>query len=346
MLRGSLNAHPKIHIGLETHYFDDLRPRMAGRHSQALTPEEARECEDYFMSLLHGVYATPAARHWDPSLEKPDAPVTRDELRAMAQRCGLGADAYFEAFCRLQAETSGGERWGEKTPRHVFRIREILDRYPDSQVIFMVRDPRAVVASYGRFDKVARTGRRWHLANDGTRERELARIRGSYHPLIVTMLWRAAARAGLRARADFGRDAVYLLRFEDLVEDPASVLTSLTEWLGVEYGSSMISSLPVTNTSFGEPGKQRGISSAPTNRWRQHLSAGEVAVIQNACGRLLDELGYRREAVGRQVRAVAGAWGSLPFVAARAYLLNRHRIAGAPAYIARRIRLAVAPAGR
>ena len=40
-------------------------------------------------------------------------------------------DGYFEAFCRVLARRNGAEIWGEKTPRHIFRLQEILTRSAD-----------------------------------------------------------------------------------------------------------------------------------------------------------------------------------------------------------------------
>ncbi|NIP95612.1 MAG: sulfotransferase, partial [Akkermansiaceae bacterium] len=34
-----------------------------------------------------------------------------------------------------------------QTPRNVYYLREILGAYPDARVIWMVRDPRAVLCS-------------------------------------------------------------------------------------------------------------------------------------------------------------------------------------------------------
>jgi len=147
LLRAAMNKHSTLWISGETHYFDDLRTRL-DPHA-ALLDGEAERCENYFRALEHRPYGQEG---------QPDAgDLNLEELRAEAHALGGHADAYFEGFCRLRARRNDKRRWGEKTPRHVFRIGEILDAFPSAKIICLVRDPRAVAASY----------RDWHLSKRG-----------------------------------------------------------------------------------------------------------------------------------------------------------------------------------
>ena len=122
LMRSMLNNHADIFITGETHYFDDLRVKLAGLAQAPLGPAEARQCADYFRALAHRPYGHggDAAAGW----------LAAEDLSAEAARCGAGADGYFEAFCRLSAAREGKPRWGEKTPRHVYRIPDILRAIP------------------------------------------------------------------------------------------------------------------------------------------------------------------------------------------------------------------------
>lgn len=346
MIRGCLNEHPDLYVANETHFFDDLRPRLRGRENIALTPADSAACEDYFLSLAHGVYGVAEARRWKRDVERPDALLTRDELRSTAAGLGAGTDPYFEAFCRLQATKRARSRWGEKTPRHVFRIREILDRYPDGQVICMVRDPRAVAASYRKFDKAPRPGHGWFLWKERLSAGEEVRIRRSYHALIVSILWRAAAKAALEASKEFGAERVCVQRFEEVAVEPARVVRRLCDWLGLDYRDEMVSTTRATNSSFAGTGQAAAVSAEPVNRWRESLSLGDLGVIQATCGSLMREFGYEPQPVGPQFAAITWAWLSLPFAALRAYAANRYRIAGASTYVGRRLNLAFRAARR
>ncbi len=140
LMRSILNQHPSVRISTETHYFDDLRVKLKGHEQRGLTEQEAYRCEVYFRTAMH--------RRYGHRSEPANLSLSQQALRGTAAMIGTGADAFFEAFCRLDAQQNGADRWGEKTPRHIFCLPEIMRAYPGAQIICMVRDPRAVIASY------------------------------------------------------------------------------------------------------------------------------------------------------------------------------------------------------
>ena len=326
LVRACLNEHPVVHIAGETHYFDELRPRMGGGRA-ALTSEDGQRCEDHFLSVAHRPYG----HQGDPSGSQ-----MHEELRSCARGIGAHADAYFEAYCRTEAARHGKQRWGEKTPRHVFRIDDILATFPGARVICTVRDPRAVVASYrdwenhGGFDLENDPGHAEALAQ------EELRVRRSYDILVISLLWRSAIRAGARARQRHGDDTVRLLPYEELVADPEEVMRQLAAWLGLDFSTSMLD-VPMLNSSSSTFTVHAGVSSEPLHRWRRRLSDQEIAVVQSSCRRAMDEHGYGLEDVRSFPLALAVAWARFPWAVVRAALANRQRITNLPAYLWRRL---------
>lgn len=336
MMRLIVNQHSLTWVTAETHYFDDLRPRFRGRVGAVLTPAEAKLCEDYFLALAHRPYG----RGGSP---ESATRVTRGELREAAARLGDGPDAYFRAYCETLARHNGRERWGEKTPRHVFRIPEMLALWPEAKVICMVRDPRAVVSSY----------RYWKAGDEGQAEPAKAldpgfaadeqRARRSYNVVVISLLWRSAVRASLEARRRFGEDRVRIQRYEPILRQPEASLRELASWLGLEYLESLLD-VPVLNSSFGMRGRV-GISSEPLERWRSNLPPAELSVIQTCCGSLMDDLAYSREPVKAPAREVARAWATTPVAFARAFVVNRRRMGNVGEYLWRRLRPATSRGG-
>jgi hypothetical protein len=324
LLRAILNRHSEIWIPAETHYFDDLRPRLGAGATTRLDGSTRKRVEDYFLALGHRPYS------WGGDPEQ--SAVDRDELAALAGELGGTGDAYFQAFCALRARQRGKSRWAEKTPRHVYRIAEILGVFPDARIVCLVRDPRGVIASY----------RDWHRSTPNSppdlaaaRAADQERTRRSYNIVLVSLLWRSVVRSALTALRRHGPERVYLQQFERLALEPEAAVAELCEWLGLGYEPTMLD-VPVKNSSYSM-GDETGVSREPVDRWRAALSPAEVAVIQRCCGELMDELGYERIPVAVSTVRVALAWASLVPATVRAAVANRSRLGRPLQYVRRRV---------
>ena len=332
LLRAILCHHPDLHITGETHFFDDLRAEFAGQNGQALGPEDRKKAEDYFLALSHRPYGHQG---------RPDEGwMPRVDLQAKVAELGGAIDHYFEAYCRLDGERLGKSRWGEKTPRHVFRIDDLLRSFPDAQVVCMVRDPRAVVASYRDWKSQGGFDFDKDPTHKDALEEEHQRTRASYHLLIASMLWRSTVNAAVEGIRKHGEDRVRLLRYEDLVLNPQETIAQVTSWLGIETHPKMFE-VPMVNSSFARYDSQGGISKAPVEGWRKRLSPKEVGAIQAACKKPMQAAHYDRDEVRGWRLYYAWQWITAPFAALRAALANKDRIDSLPSYVWKRLRLAL-----
>lgn len=325
LLQTVLNQNRAVWVVGETHYFDDFRLQLPGRGRVHLDEDAARHCEQYLLALSHRPYG----QGGDPSQGRVDV----TELRASARALGGTGDAYFEAYCQIRAQQHGRKRWGEKTPRHVFRIDDILAVQPAAKIVCLVRDPRAVNASYRDWQR--------DKAESPTGDEALAedRLRAahSYNVVLNALLWRAAMRAALQALRRYGDERIHLLFYENLTLEPEVTLKGLSEWLGLAYTEAMLD-VPIVHSSYAMTGS--GISSVPVERWRHALTPTEMSVVQSCCRSLMAELGYSSEPVSAPLHSLARTWLGLPVAVGRAALANRRRLGNAPEYVWRRLALA------
>ena len=333
-----INRMSSHKIALETHYFDDLRPRL-GDPCCRLSDDEKIKVENYFLAISHRPYGVKG----DP--EK--SPVGREKLRNLAEELGGSGDAYFEAHCRLHRLDDRIEvvdAWGEKTPRHVCRIKEIAEAFPKSRFIFMLRDPRAVVFSYAKWSK------KHHEIVEATEDHELRklrrqeaeRMRRSFHPVIATMVWKSAVSTSLNARNVLGDHRFKIVRYESLCESEDETIEDLWNWIDtkeVDHDATV----PFTNSSFEEGENETGLSQKSVNRWKEHMLPRTRRRIERLGGRTLDKVGYPRkryftDPLMRPFDYLAGVPAFFSAV-----IVNRSRYANPVQYIGRRLMALISP---
>lgn len=185
----------------------------------------------------------------------------------------------FALFHQHNAERVGRSRWGDKSLHTELFADAVFREFPDAYIVHMVRDPRDRYASVSK-----RNGQ------------DLDRVGAA------TARWLVSSRAG-RRNAERYPDRYRLVRFEELAEDPESVVRSVCEFVGEPFFAEMLAMNAVPehrdaggNSSFGD-GTPGTISTRPIGRYREVLSAADVAFIQLVAGRELSRLGYEHDRI-------------------------------------------------
>lgn len=317
------------YITPETHYFDDLRVELRHTLGRPLEIAELKLVEARFRAL--------SDRPYGHGGQPENGWLNEGDLEREVGDRGLHLDELFEAYNRLGARRKGLPWGGEKTPRHVYRIDDILERFPDAKILVMVRDPRAVVASYRHWS--GSTMRETVDEGDPQAQLERQRVSGSYHPVTVSLLWRAAWRAATAARRKWGDECVRVQSYEDLVTSPETVMDEVAQWLGLARSQGGLE-IPLVNSSFEADKRGLGGRSVAIDRWRTLLTPAEVRVVEQAAGAALEAAGYERQASGGHFGA-ALSWLSFLPAAGRAVRRNAGRSGSLPGYVWRRARLAM-----
>jgi hypothetical protein len=156
----------------------------------------------------------------------------------------------------------------------------LLDRFPDSKFVQILRDPRdnfaalksGVTKYYGKFgEDEART--------------------------LASLINRAGLgfRYADSNQQQFGPDRYKVVRFEDLVENPEAVTRDLCEFLGITFANSLLCpsyfGVPVSGNSH-EGTLFQGVSKQNKGRWRERISEREAATIEFFLEDQMEEWGY------------------------------------------------------
>ena len=198
-----------------------------------------------------------------------------EELRVMLDS-SPSQGAFIDAFATRYREMRGRPRWAEKTPLNVRSIDWILERFPESRFVHVVRDGRDVVCSMREHPE-----RRWV---DGAWVTEQSQLSLAAH----AKRWVADAEAGIAHRGD----PRYLeVRYEDLVQDPEGLVRGLMEQLGEAYYPELIPD-PDKPTKSGKVHANSAIRTRSMGRWRTDLTPEEQESVQRIAGPTLARLGY------------------------------------------------------
>lgn len=204
------------------------------------------------------------------------------------------------------------EKFAEKTPSNTLRLRFIHALYPNSRVIHLIRDGRAVVASMLRM-----------LEMPADRDRILARLRETPlqempaqlpllfrylagrlchggqrsfwgpkppgwkqwldlpKPVMLARQWRHLVESAQRDLAIFPERQRLEVRYEDLVSKPTLWLEKIRK----------VCELGADDATFGL-GTMEKISTDRVDAWRGVLDENSITQIEDEAGELLRSLGY------------------------------------------------------
>ncbi|MDO5759235.1 MAG: sulfotransferase [Rhodobacterales bacterium] len=339
MLREILNGLPDVGLFNETHYFDDFRRIITKFRSTGDLGKVKSACHAYHEALAGAEYSDLRqqdllGRNRFVDTHHRQSVRNGPHLADMTSAC----DSIFADFCRDHARLDGSKIWGEKTPRHVYRIDDILSAFPNARFICTVRDSRATVASYRNWSRVEREETKAMSVSDRQRwDAERQRRIDSYHPIIAALMWRSAINAARRASVRYGDQVVRFVQFEKLVAEPHHTISELASWIGVPFDKRCLS-IPMQNSSFFGDNPASGIATAPVDRWKTALSADEIGIIEFVTGRQLESFGYERNGSRTPTLALGLAVLTFPGAILRATRANRARFGSLRDFVWKRVR--------
>ena len=248
LLRSLLNNHPEIAIPLESLFLVDYL-------------KVSKEFEFNYLKrmFLH----EPELRDWGIEIQSEEV-----------DGCTNIEDLIFRVH-ELYANSHGKSRWGQKTPRFVRFMDLILEHFPASRFVHLVRDPRAVANSLIHSNV--------HRSN----------------PYHAAKRWSMDIHFGLDFEQRFP-GILHRMSYESLVANPEDALQQLTDFLEIPYSETMLSEVRSSASEYTRFYEQihSNIDLAPSstfiNRWRSELPPDEIQLIEALSGNQMEELGYQR----------------------------------------------------
>lgn len=257
-----LGCHPRIAVPEVTWYYPRFRPYL-------FTYGDLGEPSNFKTLVNEMAYG----------LRKPffgmDINPARfgEEIAAEALSLEQSFAGVFAAMLGRFATSQTKPRWGEKTPYNLFFIEQILEDFPNAQIVVITRDGRDVCAEF---------------------------LQASFGPTNIyaaAKLWAQGQKAAKPWRERLSSDQWFDICYEDFVRDPVPELKRLCTFLGEDYTDALLE-FHKTPTAQGR-GRTKDnaavahpISDRYVGRYEDELSVREQCTMSWAAGDLLRELGY------------------------------------------------------
>ena len=179
---------------------------------------------------------------------------------------------FFDDFAEASLLKLGGNRFIEKTPPHVLKLKFLLKYFPRAQFINIYRDGRDCYCS------------------------------AKYHPNIVqgrtvknyAYYWKKC----INSRLIESSQQIFDVRYEELIANPEIVITNTMNFLGEGFEPQQIDSTKYSKNVTVNTKKEhfsnlsKPISKSSQGRWLSEMSSDEVNTFNKIAGNELRLLGY------------------------------------------------------
>lgn len=311
MMGRILGKHPSVYTFGELHFFGQL---SAPPFSSVVRKKEIEKLASQLLCIQREGYRT----HGNPRRFVGEAQTFLEGLTIYPDTSA----ALFDAFLHHEAAENDKVVPCDQTPRNVFYISDILELYPDSRIINMIRDPRDVLLSQKRKWK------RRFLGGSDMPMKETLRDWMNYHPITISHIWRTAVSA---ADQFAQHERVVSVYFEDLLGHPEVTIKRLCDFVGVTYTGEMLQVPQVGSSVAEDQPQQLGINPHRAHSWHSDTTEGELSSVeiylnQKINAALMKKHSYRPVSIQPNVASLMLHLLTFPVKLGGAFLFNLDRM--------------------
>lgn len=276
MVNKSINQ--QIFIGGCSRSGTTLLGSMIGAHHDIICSPESHFKIDVLRPLVKGqidpqpsVLMALIQRHWRFKIWELDLPpIDSSELDGSGPLLAELLNWIVGQYAQQQ-EKNHASIWVDHTPENISYANSLRELFPNARFIHIVRDGRAVAASIMPLD--------W----------------GPNSIMKTSRWWMRMVSFGLAAEKALGPEVVMRVKYEDLVLNPESTMRAISQFLGIEYQSSMLHA-----TGFNPPSyttrQHKLVGNRPdasvVNRWESKLTPRQIEIFEHQTRDFSSFLGY------------------------------------------------------
>ena len=252
-----IDSHPQIGIPFESHFYNTFYPWLDYYGNLQLPANRQRLVED--------ILATEVIKSWESSL---------NSQQILAGIKNNDFDGIVESIMSHWTQAQGKQRWGEKTPQHLFYWREIIQAFPNMQVIHIVRDGRDVALS-------------WKKARFGPK-----------HVYQLAKKWVHYLENIEQLKANLNPNAFLEVKYEELLLNPEQTIQEICDFLGEEFTPEMLcfytNGKSYPTDQINQKNLSRPLMSNNIGKWRKKMTNRQLRIFEAIAGTTLERYGYQR----------------------------------------------------
>ncbi len=280
LLQRMLRSHPQISSPTgESHFVVPLLT-----HAATYGDLSARE---NVIAVLHDMHRISA------EFMETDLHGVRFDIEALAnaihERGVHTMPQVIDTLFRLNAEGEGKARWLDKTPYYIHHIPLLAAIFPDAQFVQIIRDGRDAVLS---------------MLERNVDIRVFSFYQGA-------KLWKRYVDAGRMMGAILPAERYLEFRFEDMLNEQEETLRRVCTFLGVEFSEHVIDFQKSRDPMNKTPLLRGGIKRDNQEKWRDHMTLGQLRTFESVAGSTLTACGYPLTAPGGKPGLFSRAYWSL-----------------------------------
>ncbi|MGH8894368.1 MAG: sulfotransferase family protein [Actinomycetes bacterium] len=264
MLSLMIHAHPRLAMPPESRFLLKTWRKRAAYGD--LSTDEQR------MKLAKACVRT-GSKVRDLGLDPEE---TLEKILAGPPTMGSAFGIIFREF----ALKHGKERWGDKRPAYYQEVDVLLRLFPDAQIVHIVRDGRANVASLKKMP--------WW----------------PYDSIGSMAAWSQAEYCARRNQRRLPEDTFHLVRYESLVADPKAVLGDLCDFLEEDFHEAMLEPSEVRavvpEKKVWHGNLAQSVNTDQVESWRKGLEPWELGLMERVLRRKLLRYEYEISGAGER----------------------------------------------
>jgi hypothetical protein len=252
-----LDRHSNIAIGPETHFFSVFIPQNWAHR----TPETYEQLVDSALEYQRIA----------------DFRLDREQLLRHFKQYELSFANLLRAIIEVHAIRNFKLRPGEKSPLHLAHVPALLDQFPESRVICVLRDGRDVVRSLLEVP--------WATPGNPRRFR------------LFCMRWNDAVEEMIHYEKTVPPDRFLIVKFEDVLRQPKSELEKICSFIGEEFEPTQLEGAQSSNAvpDWEKKWKNKASEMPDPERieaWRKSSDQKQIWIMNSIMGTMLERVGY------------------------------------------------------